>query len=204
MTGWVRWRVATGKLLTTNQSKLDNKYLQVILSNIFAVCRCRQISDTVITNLSLLSRESRRCVVDTGQTYRSVAVTFTIFGGGTFCRHTFFWSLNTGSGSPYEIETLFPAKFCCPLHWPADECGGLEVDLVHGEHHGHGAALPLHLLLPPAHVLQRRPVSRREGQQAKMWTSEWKKLWVMCSLGFNFSSCVVIIITFALNIRKVS
>ena len=151
--GWVRWRVATGKLLTTNQSKLDNKYLQVILSNIFAVCRCRQISDTVITNLSLLSRESRRCVVDTGQTYRSVAVTSTIFGGVTFVtfcrntRHTLCWSLNTGSGmySLSEIEKLFPAKLCCPLYWPADECGGLEVDLVHGKHHGHGAALPLHL-----------------------------------------------------------
>ena len=144
---WVS-QVATGKLLTTNQSKLDNKYLQVILSNIFAVCRCRQISDTVITNLSLLSRESRRCVVDTGQTYRSVAVTSTIFGGGTFCRHTFFWSLNTGCGIVYtKLRHCFPRNSAAPStdYWPADECGGLEVDLVHGEHHGHGAALPLHL-----------------------------------------------------------
>ena len=61
------------------------------------------------------------------------------------CRHTFFWSLNSGSGSPSEIETLFSAKFCCPLYWPADERGGLEVYLVHGKHHGQGAALPLHL-----------------------------------------------------------
>ena len=51
---------------------------------------------------------------------------------------------------------------------PVDQGGVHQINLVHDHHHGDGATLSLHLLLPPGNFLKRFSVCGRECKQTKI------------------------------------